>query len=222
MICTEDEWVRFGDYEFGGHEGTLFVRYTGFDSSFNRSNEWIKRFNILDYDTTPTSKYTNEFSCYGSRKDYVNVAHLRFYPVDWLGELIEAFEEFEKKGLYIEFNCKDLKALLDWLHFETTGWLEDGFGNICESATLDRFKIIKNYGSFRYQVLERDEFSCVACGSKNNLNVHHIYSFKNHVDLGDVVSNGITLCEDCHKKYHDEFGYKSNPIDLINFLGAFE
>jgi hypothetical protein len=49
----------------------------------------------------------------------------------------------------------------------------------------------------RKAVLKRDNYSCVACGTKNNLEVHHIST---HID---VVDNLVTLCHNCHYYAHD-------------------
>lgn len=60
----------------------------------------------------------------------------------------------------------------------------------------------KGYGKFRKEVLERDNYTCQLCGSKENLEVHHKKLYAKYVRLRTVVSNGITLCEKCHDKVH--------------------
>lgn len=63
------------------------------------------------------------------------------------------------------------------------------------------------YKEWRIKVYERDNYKCVKCGSKEKLNAHHIKSWKNYPGLRYNVSNGETLCEKCHIKYHQENGY---------------
>lgn len=58
------------------------------------------------------------------------------------------------------------------------------------------------YDNFRKSVLERDNFTCQLCGSKENLEVHHKKSYAKYARLRTVVSNGITLCQKCHDKVH--------------------
>jgi len=55
--------------------------------------------------------------------------------------------------------------------------------------------------NFREKVLWRDGYTCQKCGGKDSLHVHHI----THRSKGgtNTVSNGITLCKDCHKALHD-------------------
>lgn len=54
------------------------------------------------------------------------------------------------------------------------------------------------------KVRRRDKFRCVVCGSENKLQAHHILSFSTHPHLRYDVSNGKTLCIDCHASEHPE------------------
>lgn len=61
----------------------------------------------------------------------------------------------------------------------------------------------KDYKLWRLAVYERDDFTCQECGNRGaRLNAHHIKSWRKHPDLRFTISNGITLCESCHKKKH--------------------
>ena len=66
-----------------------------------------------------------------------------------------------------------------------------------------RDRTSKDYKLWRLAVYERDDFTCQECGSRGvRLNAHHIKSWRKHPDLRFAISNGITLCESCHKKKH--------------------
>ncbi len=65
--------------------------------------------------------------------------------------------------------------------------------------------------SFKYKewvlsVFKRDNYTCQKCGVRSGngktvyLEAHHIKSFKNHPDLRFDISNGQTLCKECHKE----------------------
>lgn len=58
------------------------------------------------------------------------------------------------------------------------------------------------YEKFRRKVLKRDGYSCQLCGAVDNLEVHHKKLYANYPKLRTVVSNGITLCNSCHKNVH--------------------
>ena len=60
-----------------------------------------------------------------------------------------------------------------------------------------------NFWNVREYVLFRDNHECQHCHGKSKdavLNVHHLESRKTG---GDAPNNLITLCETCHKKYHE-------------------
>lgn len=76
------------------------------------------------------------------------------------------------------------------------------------------------YHKWVQDVYERDDYTCQCCGGRGEeLNAHHIKSYKDHKDLRTDVNNGITLCEDCHKKFHIKYGYVGfSASDLEDFL----
>ena len=59
----------------------------------------------------------------------------------------------------------------------------------------DKVKRLTLSPKLRYQVLERDGFKCVKCGSNNVLEVDHIDEDKNH----SVIENLQTLCHQCNQ-----------------------
>jgi 5-methylcytosine-specific restriction endonuclease McrA len=65
---------------------------------------------------------------------------------------------------------------------------------------------------FRYQVLIRDNFTCRVCGSRINLTVHHIKSISLYPELRYKISNGVTVCRQCHDEieYWKERRYEEN------------
>lgn len=62
------------------------------------------------------------------------------------------------------------------------------------------------YKTWRREVFERDGYTCVHCGAKSGrgvrvvLHADHIKPFCLYPDLRTVVSNGRTLCKDCHRE----------------------
>lgn len=73
----------------------------------------------------------------------------------------------------------------------------------------------------RLEILQKDNFTCQACGDKESqLNVHH-FSYdpnKNYWEYEDWQL--ITLCEKCHSKEHNYFKKEINvQINEIRKLG---
>lgn len=60
------------------------------------------------------------------------------------------------------------------------------------------------YRDWRKLVFERDVYTCQDCNDSTggNLNAHHDKSFSDYKELRFDVSNGITLCADCHMTRH--------------------
>lgn len=56
------------------------------------------------------------------------------------------------------------------------------------------------YKKWREAVLGRDKHSCVQCGSREKLHCDHIKPWKYFPDLRYEISNGRTLCAECHWK----------------------
>lgn len=67
------------------------------------------------------------------------------------------------------------------------------------------FKRRGKYGSvedreWRMKIFERDTFRCVICLKTGRLNADHIKPIATHPELRHVISNGRSLCVECHKK----------------------
>jgi len=56
----------------------------------------------------------------------------------------------------------------------------------------------------RKKILKRDNYCCTACGSNENLQVHHTYYLKCHVFPWSYPDDSLlTVCDKCHKHYHE-------------------
>lgn len=67
------------------------------------------------------------------------------------------------------------------------------------------------YREWREIVFKRDNYTCQTCGCRGNtLNAHHLDGYNNNPDKRILLENGITLCDSCHKNFHNKYGRGNN------------
>jgi len=62
----------------------------------------------------------------------------------------------------------------------------------------------KEWKSLRLEILKRDNYKCLECSSKKELQVHHTYYPENGNILDVENESLITLCKRCHSKKHNK------------------
>lgn len=73
------------------------------------------------------------------------------------------------------------------------------------------------YYEWRIKIYEKDNYTCQCCGDNkgHNLRAHHILNYSEHKDIRLDIKNGITLCNICHKNFHDTYGYTHNTKEQL-------
>ncbi len=74
------------------------------------------------------------------------------------------------------------------------------------------------YKEWRTAVFKRDNYTCQNCDSRGgSLNADHIMPFSLYPELRFVVSNGRTLCKDCHDLIGWSLFRENNPRKSENY-----
>lgn len=143
-------------------------------------------------------------------------------------------EQFEKEGYtLLSKNYINNVQFLDYMcpkgHIGTikwNNWLHNKRCGVCffesirgenhpnwnPELTEEERRIGRNYPGYtewRFAVYSRDNRKCQVCG-KLGKEAHHLESYNNNPDLRILLSNGVCLCENCHKNFHHHYGYGNN------------
>lgn len=90
-----------------------------------------------------------------------------------------------------------------------------------KASTIIKLERRKKY--WRDHVLIRDHFACQKCGGHEHLTVHHLIP-KAHcsVDMRWADYNGIVLCWECHKEWHDAHDASDNIRLFLRWLSSYK
>ena len=81
----------------------------------------------------------------------------------------------------------------------------------------------ERYAEWREAVLKRDRKTCVLCGEKQWIQVHHISRWADNKAKRYDLQNGVCLCIPCHTKHHGQ-AMEAFPAEiteqLIRYISA--
>jgi len=67
------------------------------------------------------------------------------------------------------------------------------------------------YGEWRIEVYERDDYICIISGIRGgDLVAHHLESYDKNIELRLVLSNGVTMSKEKHDLFHNIYGKGNN------------
>lgn len=139
------------------------------------------------------------------------------YGVDHNMQLPECVEKSEQTQLE-KYGTKHFGAL----------WSKQHPGELSPSWIGDKVKNERTeretpeYREWRKSVFDRDFYTCQKCGCRNGngkyirLEAHHIFNWAKYPEMRYELSNGITLCSQCHSDFHSVFGKKDNTKEQLN------
>lgn len=111
----------------------------------------------------------------------------------------QSFTLYRSKGSYV---CCSPACARQWKSERQRGDRSHRWqGGKTAEAILRRTSY--RYDDWRKAVFTRDDYTCALCGERGGkLCVHHIYRFVLYPELAYEISNGITLCWECHHSIH--------------------
>ena len=87
-----------------------------------------------------------------------------------------------------------------------------------KSSSIKGIRLSSALSNTKKKVKGRDGI-CQCCGDDGggHLEVHHILPISSYKDLACDMGNMISLCQRCHKKYHDTYS-EVNAITFTEFI----
>lgn len=134
-------------------------------------------------------------------EELANICRVRFSEFEQFKQVFEQvlkqkFKENENGRLENDFASEIIRK-----NPEQKGCSHWNWNGGISSENL-KIRMSKEYKDWRFKVFERDSYTCKNCGSRKNIQAHHIKLFSKFKELRFCVDNGVTLCEKCHKEIH--------------------
>ena len=69
----------------------------------------------------------------------------------------------------------------------------------------------KQFQMWARQIKIRDQWECQICSARGvYLEAHHLNGWNAFPEERFLLLNGVTLCRNCHDRFHNTFGYGGN------------
>ena len=90
--------------------------------------------------------------------------------------------------------------------------------NLTDEDRQDR-RYIQGYSEWKQEVKKQANYTCDICGKRGvKLNSHHLNNYKDNPNKRTDVSNGVCLCEQCHKDFHVYMGGYKVPCTKEDYI----
>jgi hypothetical protein len=209
------------------------------DPGWRRASEYTRTLDVLWLVCPAGHKIKTTFAGYSQGRRCPLCGNRRKYNNDYIDQLIpegwKRLSDFLGYQHKIELSCQNGHHMAKvWYFFESQEFR-------CADCIRERKQrerdeeeartgkpIARKYcleiPKWRRTVFERDSYTCQCCGhTGSGLNAHHLYNYSSRKDLRLDVSNGITLCQKCHRSseyaYHKLCGNRRNtPEQFYQWL----
>ena len=193
--CGKATYVATGDLK--RHDGKNTVS-CGCASIIDLTGQRFGRLFVLSYAYTKNHTVRWNVRCDCGTEKVVDGGHL-------------------KSGAIRSCGCL-LKETISSINSKKIGPLHPNWNLNLTDEEREQGRSYPEYSEWRKAVFERDNFICQKCGSKVDLNAHHIEAFADNRELRTELSNGVTLCKACHGNFHHNYGYHSTRAKFNEWM----
>lgn len=96
----------------------------------------------------------------------------------------------------------------------------------CQSKLYKRLSLVKNkvnkdsrntpiWKSLKRYIKQRENYSCYICDSNQNIDIHHLDSWKQFPDRRYDETNLVALCKFCHEDFHCKYGRETATKEMF-------
>jgi hypothetical protein len=201
--CGNESTIRFSEFKRGNRcRKCLGSRLS---EHFSHGYEFVKN-------------YFRESGCILLSDSYTNSKEILNYLCSCGNKSSIAFDKFKMGQRCYECRNRKIGDNLRGREFEERR--KENHPNWNPNKTdEERLKERKftEYHDWRKQVFENDLYTCQCCDEiGHDLNAHHLDGWNWCIEKRLDISNGITLCKDCHNEFHLIFGKGKNTEEQFN------
>jgi len=89
------------------------------------------------------------------------------------------------------------------------------------SHSRERLRDIEGYRDWQDAVFARDDYTCQICAKRGaKISPHHLDGYHCAKSKRTLLSNGVTLCKECHKAFHSMYSTRHNKRSQFVFFKA--
>jgi len=137
-----------------------------------------------------------------------------------------SMNNIETKTKMIESGKRKIFSKEHLENLSKSSWIKGKFGKNSPMWNTDKTNeerrkqhSIPGINHWRKLIYKRDNKICVCCGSNKSVCAHHKDNFLDFKELRLSVDNGVCLCLNCHRKFHNLYGIKHTTKEMFeNFM----
>ena len=127
------------------------------------------------------------------------------------GEDLEPMTQYQIDQYEHHFCCTECRN--EWISENLSGENSPNYNPDLTDEERFANRDYPKYKQWRNEVYKRDYYTCQCCGKHgSDIEAHHINGHNWDKEHRTDIDNGITLCTDCHSKFHKEYGYGHNTL----------